>query len=40
VAKSVLALGLDPALADLTEFPGVTPELIGAFIDARLQRWV
>jgi hypothetical protein len=38
VAKSVLALGLDPALADLTEFPNVTPDLIRAFIDAQLQR--
>ena len=36
--KSVLALGLDPSFADLTEFPNLTPELIKAFIDAQLDR--
>jgi hypothetical protein len=35
---TVLALGLDPALADMTEFPQLTPELIKAFIDAQLER--
>ena len=36
--KSVLALGLDPAFADLTPFPNLTPDLIRAFIDAQLER--
>jgi len=35
---SVLALGLDPALADFTEFPQLTPDLIRAFIDSQLER--
>jgi hypothetical protein len=35
---SVLALGLDPAFADLTAFPGLTSELIKAFIDSQLGR--
>lgn len=38
MSKSVLALGLDPALADLSEFPGLTPALVKAFIDAQLDR--
>src|SRR3954470_8857879 len=36
--KSVLALGLDPAFADLSQMPGLTPELIRAYIDAQLER--
>ena len=36
--KSVLALGLDPCFADFTQLPGMTPELIRAFIDAQLER--
>jgi hypothetical protein len=36
--KSVLALGLDPACADLTPFPGLTPDLVRAFIEAQLER--
>ena len=36
--KSVLALGLDPAFADFTEFPHLTPALIMSFIDAQLER--
>ena len=35
---SVLALGLDPAFADFTEFPELTPDLIRAFIDSQLER--
>lgn len=36
--KSVLALGLDPAFADFSEFPGLAPDLVRAFIDAQLER--
>jgi hypothetical protein len=35
---TVLALGLDPAAADMSEFPQLTPEMIRAFIDAQLER--
>ena len=34
----ILALGLDPAFADLTSMPGLTPELVRAFIDSQLER--
>jgi len=36
--KRVLALGLDPASADLTAFPGLTPGMVRAFIEAQLER--
>jgi hypothetical protein len=36
--KSVLALGVDPFHADFTGLPGLTPELVQAFIDAQLER--
>jgi hypothetical protein len=35
---SVLALGLDPAFADFSAFPELTPDLIRAFIDSQLER--
>ena len=35
---SILALGVDPKFADFTRLPGLTPELIRAFIDAQLAR--
>ena len=35
--RSVLAIGLDPACADLSAMPGLTPELVRAFIDAQLE---
>ena len=38
MAKTVLALGLDPAVADLSQFPGLTPDLIRAYIDTQLER--
>ena len=38
MTKSVLALGLDPVLADLKAFPGLTPELVRNYIDAQLER--
>ena len=36
--RRVLAVGLDPACADLTQFPGLTPDVVRAFIDAQLDR--
>ena len=38
MSKSVLALGLDPVFADLSEFPELTSDLIRAFIDAQMER--
>lgn len=35
---TVLALGLDPVVVDLTSMPGLTPELVRAFIDSQLDR--
>jgi hypothetical protein len=35
---TVLALGLDPAQMDLSEFPQLTPALVQSFIDAQLER--
>lgn len=37
-AKSVLAIGLDPAVVDFSAFPGLTPELVRAYIDAEIGR--
>jgi len=34
----VLALGLDPAFADYSTMPGLTPALVGAYIDSQLER--
>ncbi|MFL5243123.1 MAG: hypothetical protein ACJ8FY_13535 [Gemmataceae bacterium] len=36
--RRVFALGLDPACADLTQFPGLTPDLVRAFIEGQLDR--
>jgi hypothetical protein len=36
--KSVLAIGLDPAFADYGAMPGLTPELVRAYIDAEIGR--
>jgi hypothetical protein len=36
--SSVLALGLDPAFADYSAMPGLTPERVAAFIDSQLER--
>jgi hypothetical protein len=36
--KSVLAIGIDPAFADFTTMPGLTPELVRNHIDAELER--
>ena len=38
MTKRVLALGLDPACVDLADMPGLTPELIRAYIEAQLER--
>ena len=35
--KSILAIGLDPAFVDLTEFPNLTPELVRHYIDAQIE---
>ena len=36
-AKRVLAIGLDPEYADFTGMPGLTPEVVRAFIDAQIE---
>jgi hypothetical protein len=36
--KTVLAIGIDPAFADVSKFPQLTTELVRAYIDAELQR--
>ena len=36
--KTVLAIGIDPALADFSKFPGLTAELISAYIDTQTER--
>jgi hypothetical protein len=34
----VLAIGLDPVFVDYKDMPGLTPELLRAFIDAQIDR--
>jgi uncharacterized protein YpbB len=36
--RSVLAIGLDPAFADLKAFPGLTPEFVQNYIDAQIEQ--
>jgi hypothetical protein len=36
--KTVLAIGIEPAFADFTAFPQLTPELIRSYIDAQIQQ--
>lgn len=38
MSKNVLALGLDPAFADLSQMPGLTVDLIQTYIDSQLER--
>lgn len=38
MTKSVLAIGIDPAVVDLSAFPGLTPELVRAHIDDQIDR--
>jgi hypothetical protein len=37
MTKSVLAIGLDPAFADLSAFPGLTAALVRSYIEAQVQ---
>ena len=36
--KRVLAIGLDPYCADLSAFPGLSPELVRNYIEAQIQK--
>ena len=36
--KSVLAIGIDPALVDFTALPQFTPEMFRSYIDAQIER--
>jgi len=36
--KCVLAIGIDPTFADFHALPGLTPELVRAYIDAQIER--
>jgi len=36
--KAVLAIGLEPGLADLSAFPELTPDLIRSYIEAQMQQ--
>jgi hypothetical protein len=37
-SKCVLAIGLDPHCADLSAFPGITAELVAAYVDEQIAR--
>lgn len=36
--KAVLAIGIEPAFADLSAFPQLTPELVRNYIEAQIDR--
>jgi hypothetical protein len=36
--KTVLAIGIDPAVVDVSRFPGLTVDLLRNYLDAELQR--
>lgn len=36
--KRVLAIGIDPSFADLSEFPHLTVEIVRAYLEQQLQR--
>jgi hypothetical protein len=36
--KTVLAIGIEPAFADLSAFPQLTPELVRNYIEAQIDR--
>lgn len=36
--KSVLAIGLDPDHADFADLPGLTPQLVRAYIDVQIEQ--
>ncbi|WP_027580254.1 hypothetical protein [Bradyrhizobium sp. Ai1a-2] len=38
MATTVLAIGIDPAFADFSAFPQLTPELIRNYIDAQIDQ--
>jgi len=38
MAKRVLAIGIEPASADYSAFPQLTPDLVRSYIDAQLLR--
>jgi hypothetical protein len=38
IRKCVLAIGIDPAFADFSALPGLTPKLIRVYIDAQIER--
>ncbi|HVW68592.1 MAG TPA: hypothetical protein VHB68_06430 [Steroidobacteraceae bacterium] len=38
VRKRVLAIGIEPAFADLSAMPGLTADLVRTFIDAQIER--
>lgn len=38
MSKTVLALGLDPQFVDLSTMPGLTPELVRAYLDQQIDR--
>src|SRR5690606_15984370 len=36
--KSVLAIGIDPAFADLSAMPGFTADMVRAYLDSQINR--
>ncbi|MBN8993500.1 MAG: hypothetical protein J0H42_35135 [Rhizobiales bacterium] len=36
--KTVLAIGIEPSLVDLSAYPGLTPELVRHFIEAQIEK--
>ena len=36
--KTVLAIGIEPSFVDLRAFPGLTPELVGNYIEAQIEQ--
>ncbi|KRA55756.1 hypothetical protein [Devosia sp. Root635] len=38
LAKTVLAIGIDPAFADLSAMPGYTVDVVRAYLDAQINR--
>ncbi|HTU68324.1 MAG TPA: hypothetical protein VMF52_20445 [Steroidobacteraceae bacterium] len=37
MSVNVLALGLDPRFADYSQMPGLTPQMLGQYIESQLQ---
>lgn len=38
MTKAVLAIGLDPAFADLSALPGFTPEMVRTYLESQIAR--